>query len=81
MPIFFFALENEYFSIFHLPFFTGSGSGVFNNKRFRDVERDLDDLFDGVALGGREAPVFSPFEVVDVGVFAGELGEPGPLRS
>jgi len=47
-----------------------------------DVLRDLDaDLFDGVALGGRDMPDLSGFEELDVGVFTGELGEFGPLRS
>lgn len=39
------------------------------------------DLFEGVALGGRDVPDLSGFDEVDVGVFTGELGELGPLRS
>lgn len=39
------------------------------------------DLFEGVALGGRDMPDLSGFEELDVGVFTGELGELGPLRS
>lgn len=69
------SLQNE-------PFLTGSGSGVFNSRRLREVLRDFEDLLDGVVLGGREAVAdFSGFEDTEVGVFAGELGEPGPLRS
>lgn len=44
--------------------------------------RDLEaDLFEGVALGGRDMPDLSGFDELDVGVFTGELGELGPLRS
>lgn len=64
------------------PFFTGSGSGVLRSKRFLEALRDLGaDLFEGVALGGRDVPDLSGFDEVDVGVFTGELGELGPLRS
>ena len=64
-----------------LPFLTGSGSGVFNSKRLREVLRDFEDLLDGVVLGGRDVADFSGFDDTEVGVLAGELGEPGPLRS
>jgi len=44
--------------------------------------RDLGaDLFEGVALGGRDVPDLSGFDEVEVGVLTGELGEMGPLRS
>lgn len=60
----------------------GSGSGVLSSKRFFEVLRDLEaDLFEGVALGGRDMPDLSGFDELDVGVFTGELGELGPLRS
>lgn len=67
-----------------MPFLTGSGSGVFNSKRLREVLRDFEDLLDGVVLGGREVvdvADFSGFDDTEVGVLAGELGVPGPLRS
>lgn len=58
----------------------GSGSGVF--KRSRRFLEALRDLLDGVALGGLELAVFvSPFDVTEVGVLAGELGEPLPFLS
>lgn len=65
-----------------LPFLAGSGSGVLSSRRFFEVLRDLEaDLFEGVALGGRDMPDLSGFEELDVGVLTGELGELGPLRS
>lgn len=58
----------------------GSGSGVFkSSRRFLEALRDL---FDGVALGGLELAVFiSTFDVTEVGVLAGELGDPLPFLS
>lgn len=69
------------YSYLYWPFLAGSGSGVFNAKRFREVLRDFVDLVDGVVLGGRDVADFSGLDDTEVGVLAGELGVPGPLRS